>query len=325
MMKRLNHVFDTLCDPITLSHAFGRVKQGKARDCDVRAFAANLTANINQLAHELREGTFRFGGYRYFSVHEPKERRIAAAPVRERIVHHAIIAVCGTRLENSLTPHTYACRKDMGQWKAVSRAFSLAGRHEWALKVDIKSYFDSIDHEILLDMLARKIKDKRLLALMHNLVASYATAPGRGLPIGNLTSQYFANLYLDPLDRLPGPPRVRYMDDTIFFRRARRIARIQPKASRFFGNAARGASEPQVRRTFPHSARRELFGMPRVLLPRGTLEGEQASFPREVAVLRLGFPRWSHGVLGLPASCHRAVRLFAPDAFRCVSGALCLN
>lgn len=214
-------MFDTLCSYPVLTEAFRLVKKGKSRSEALRLFSLNLHENLMQLRSELLENRFSFGAYRLFQVYEPKRRVIAVAPLRDRIVHHAIILVCGSRLERALVDRCYACRVGKGQWKAVEMACKLARRSEWSLKLDISKYFHSIDHAILGDMLWRKLGDRRLLLLLEALIASYAVSPGKGLPIGNLTSQYFANLYLDPLDRLldnaPEVSHVRYMDDLVVF------------------------------------------------------------------------------------------------------------
>ncbi len=220
-MKRLGHCFNAVTDPENLAAAFYRVKRGKGGQAAVRAFAADYPARMEALRAALAAGTFRFGTYHFFKVFDPKERVIAAAALEERIVHHALIAVCGERLEKGLVDHTYACRKGKGQLKAVAHARRCASRHPWCLKLDIRRYFDSIDHAVLLAQLRRKIKDTRVLALFAQLIASYETAPGKGLPIGNLTSQYFANLYLDPFDRRVTASGAfsyaRYMDDMVVF------------------------------------------------------------------------------------------------------------
>lgn len=121
----------------------------------------------------------------------------------------------------------------------MARAQEFARRHPWCLKLDIKSYFDSIDQQILLKLLARKIKDAQLLRLIECLLASYATAPGKGLPIGNLTSQYFANLYLDPFDRwaseVPRRGYVRYMDDMLVFGERAELREVLRNAHDFLG------------------------------------------------------------------------------------------
>ena len=254
-MKRLGNIFDLVIDRENLAAAFNRVCRGKRRRGDVRTYAANLEENLNTLHRELAAGTFRFGDYNFFKIHDPKERTIAAAPVKERIVHHALIAVIGGRLERSLIDKSYACRKGKGQWAAVAEARRLAAKHEWCLKLDIHHFFDSIDHEILLGLLARKIKDRRVMVLLRQLVESYETEPGKGVPIGNLTSQYFANLYLDGLDRWIGDGNrrqsnavensecsrkrsiaiecIRYMDDLLVFGDREELRRIMREIPEF--------------------------------------------------------------------------------------------
>jgi hypothetical protein len=230
-VKRLGNVYDRICDWDNLLAAFAAVRKGHGRSREVAAFATDLDANLVALRRDLLAGDFRFGAYNLFKVYDPKERMIAAAPVRERVIHHAVMNVCGERLDKALTGHTYACRKGKGQWKAVAAARRHAARHPWCLKLDVRHYFDSIDHGVMLAMLGRLYKDRRLMDLFRALLASYRTGgesgarvpspvggsesderstlnaqrptfnEGRGLPIGNLTSQYFANLYLAPVDR----------------------------------------------------------------------------------------------------------------------------
>lgn len=137
-------------------------------------------------------------------------------------MHHAIIQVIGPCLDSYQIHHSYACRLGKGTERAVLQGFSWARAASWFLKLDVRKYYDSIDHERLLILLRRRFKDPRLLGLLEVLIDSYRVAPGKGIPIGNLTSQYFANHYLGAFDhhleRL-GPARryIRYMDDMLFF------------------------------------------------------------------------------------------------------------
>jgi hypothetical protein len=130
--------------------------------------------------------------------------------------------VCEPLLEAYAIFDTYACRKGKGNRKALARAQHFARRHNWYLKLDIRKYFDSIDHGILLALLARRIKDKELLLLFAKLLDTYHTRPGRGMPIGNLISQHLANFYLGPFDHWIKEERrtkgyLRYMDDMLVF------------------------------------------------------------------------------------------------------------
>ena len=226
-MRRLGNIFERVIDRENLALAFCKVCKGKRFRKDIKSFSSSLEENLNLLHSELENGCFRFGEYNLFKIYDPKERVIAAAPVRDRIVHHALIQIIGEKIEKSLVDKSYACRKGKGQWVAVNEAKRLAEKFKWCLKLDIKSFFDEINHEILYRTLSRKIKDKKVLLLIKQLIDGYNTEEGKGLPIGNLTSQYFANLYLDKFDRWFSQieyegkyfslPIVRYMDDILVF------------------------------------------------------------------------------------------------------------
>lgn len=175
-----------------------------------------------QLRDELLRGTVAFGPYRSFEVYDPKHRTIRVAPFRDRVCHHALMNVCEPTLERYLIHDSYACRKGKGVHQAVLRAHAYARRYVWYLKMDVSKFYDSVDHERLMRLLARRFKDVRLLAVFARLVASYQTSPGKGLPIGNLTSQHFANQYLGVLDHyvkevLGARAYVRYMDDFVIW------------------------------------------------------------------------------------------------------------
>ncbi len=217
------------------------------------AFLANFEHEVVALHEELSAGSYRHGGYHYFTIHEPKERVVAAAPLRDRVVHHAIVRVIEPIFERRFIEDSYACRRGKGTHAAMRRAAEFARRWPYALKCDVRRYFPSIDHDILLDLLRRVIGDARLMDLIGLILASHEDgqrqvwAPGgnlfdvriiqRGLPIGNLTSQFFANVYLNPLDhfvkhelRVRG--YVRYMDDFLLFGDDRTALRRQGAAVR---------------------------------------------------------------------------------------------
>jgi retron-type reverse transcriptase len=195
-----------------------------------------------RLREELQAGTHAFGPYHDFTVTESKPRLISAAPYRDRVVHHDLCNVLEPVCERSFIAHSYACRSGKGTNAAVRRCHALAGRFRWVLKCDIRKFFPSIDHAILKAQLARKIKDRRVLALAA-LVIDHSNDqepvidwfPGdglldptdrrRGLPIGNQTRQFFENVYLDVLDhfatdRLGVRGYVRYVVDFVIPGRA---------------------------------------------------------------------------------------------------------
>mgnify|MGYP002517951718 CR=1 FL=1 len=215
-MKRIGFLFDRIVERENLLSAYRLASRGKSLSDERRAFESDLENNLQTLAAGLRDGTSPVGRYRRFMIHDPKEREICAASFPERVLHHALMNVCGPCFEKWLIFDSYANREGKGQLRAVRRAREFAARNRWFLKCDIRKYFDSIPHETLNSVLARKFKDPHVLYWFRKLIASYSKTLGRGLPIGNLTSQYFANLYLYAIDRVAAP-YVRYMDDFVFW------------------------------------------------------------------------------------------------------------
>ena len=185
-----------------LAAAYALAARGKRRREEVAAFSARLSENLNRMAVDLRAGRYEPGPFRRFVVRDPKVRVIHAAPFRDRVVHHAIMRVAEPVFERGAMHQSYACRKGKGNRAARLAAAACARRWSWCLKMDVRKYFDSIDHEVLLKLIGRRFKDAAFLDLLRRIVSSYrSTEPGRGLPIGTLCSQVFANLYLDGLDR----------------------------------------------------------------------------------------------------------------------------
>lgn len=211
---------EAIAEPANLRLAFWKAAKSKRAKADCRAFQERLEENVASLRAELLSGSVAVGEYHTFTIYDPKERTICAASFRERVLHHALMNVCEPVLERAAIFDSYACRKGRGQQVAVRRATGYARQNGWFLKMDIRKYFDSIDQEVLRGLLARKFKDAGVLEVFDRILATYQTAPGQGLPIGNLTSQHFANYYLAPLDRfikegLQCRSYVRYMDDFV--------------------------------------------------------------------------------------------------------------
>jgi RNA-directed DNA polymerase len=227
-VKRAGHLLGAIADPDNLRAAFHAATKGKAAKPDVAAVRADLGRELECLRTGLLNGTVKVGGYRQFKVYDPKERVITVAPFAQRVLHHAIMRVCEPVFERQLIDHTYACRKGKGRIAALDAAGGFGRSHGHFLKLDIRKYFDSVDHGILKAQLRRLFRDPGLLALLDRIIDSFQVAPGKGLPIGNLTSQHFANLYLAPLDRFvpasagAGVIRyLRYMDDMVVWGRDR--------------------------------------------------------------------------------------------------------
>lgn len=228
-----------------LALAFSAAARGHWRQAEVRAFAADLDAKLADLRQELLALSFHFGDYKVFRIHDPKPRCIHAPCFRERVVHHAIMAQVGPVLDRALVDRTFACRKGKGSLAALNCASSNSKRWPWFVKTDVRSYFASIDHLRLRSLLARRFRSARLLELLDQVIGSHETSPGKGLPIGALTSQHFANFYLNELDRyllevLRVPGMVRYMDDIVWWTRTLADARAAALAVRPFVNACLG-------------------------------------------------------------------------------------
>ncbi len=199
-MKRAGNLMAAIADRENLLLAFWKAQKGKRGKAETIRFRENLEAELARLRSALLEGPLGFGAYRSFTVHDPKERVICAAPFADRVLYHAVMNVCHASFEAYQVYDSYACRVGKGTHKAVERARAFAGRYRHYLNLDIRRYFDSIDHEILKTQLRRRFKERRVVEILDAVIASYETAPGKGLPIGNLTSQYFANHYLGALD-----------------------------------------------------------------------------------------------------------------------------
>ncbi len=224
--------FDALCAAACQAVAGKRQAPGPA------GFLANLETEVLELERELRAGTWHPGGYVSFEVREPKRRQISAAPFRDRVVHHALIAVIAPLFERGFIQHSYANRIGKGSHRAVAHYERLRDRHRHVLRGDIFRYFPAIDHEILKSDLRRRIRCQRTLTVLDRIIdGSNAQEPvllyypgddlftphkrRRGLPIGNLTSQFFANVYLDRFDHFVTEvlraPYLRYVDDFALF------------------------------------------------------------------------------------------------------------
>lgn len=219
-MKRVGYLTERIASIDNLYLAFAKACRGKQRKTEVQLFRQSFDDNIASLRSEILSGKVRVGDYHYFTIHDPKERVICAAPFRERVLHHALMNVCHEYFDRSLIDDTYATRPGKGVYSALDRAVLAASRYEYIVKLDFRKYYDSISHGILKQKLERKFKDQRLLAIFHQIIDSYHADTGTGLPIGNLTSQYFANAYLSEFDHwakesLRVPIYIRYMDDIL--------------------------------------------------------------------------------------------------------------
>lgn len=208
-MKVHKNIFNSLISPEHLFAAWEEFRKGKTSRKDVQEFEWNLEQHIFLLHRDLKTGRYRHGPYSAFTICDPKQRRIHKATVRDRIVHQSIFSVLNPIFEPAFIARSFSCRKGKGTHKAVTalermlwKASKNHTRRCFALKCDIHQFFASVDHSILLQILGRKIDDERTMQLMKCIIGSFTTSPrGTGIPIGNLTSQLFANVYLNEFDQ----------------------------------------------------------------------------------------------------------------------------
>lgn len=220
----------TLFERITawdnLVAAYREARKGKRRSPEVAAFDVDAFANLVNIHEHLLRGTWQPGQARRFWVRDPKWREIAAPPFPDRIVHHAIVRIIEPLFERRFIHDSYACRRGKGTHAAVRRtqSFLRGAVRTWPqpyiVKVDVKSYFASIDHDVLMERISRVIRDQATLHLLRTIFAGYGFEGGVGLPVGALTSQLAANIMLDAVDHaikddLGVRRYVRYMDDMV--------------------------------------------------------------------------------------------------------------
>lgn len=241
MGKRYLFLFDKVTNPLNIWWAYKDAARGKRYKPSAALFEYELEKNLIEIEGELKNETYLPGGYYSFEIQKPKRRLINAAPFRDRVVHHALMNVIEPLFERQFIFDSYANRKGKGTHAALDRCTHFLRRHKYVMHLDIRQFFPSIDHEILLSMLSRTIGDRRVMSLVGKIIASgagiqageyemryfpgddlFASQRPRGLPIGNLTSQHWANVYLNELDQyakrvLKCRAYIRYVDDILLF------------------------------------------------------------------------------------------------------------
>lgn len=237
-MKRQNNLFEKIVSFENVLKASKKARRGKRYKASTARFEYNLESGILKIIEDLRSKTYEPGAYYDFYIYDPKKRLISAAPYFDRVIHHALINIIGPIIEKPFICDTYACIKGKGTHKAVQRYREFQKKNTYVLKCDIKKYFESIDHEILLNKVKKKIKCRDTLWLLEKIIDSRESNKGieyfkgddlfapltrkKGIPIGNLTSQFFANLYLNDFDHfvkeyLQARFYIRYCDDFVIF------------------------------------------------------------------------------------------------------------
>jgi retron-type reverse transcriptase len=232
---------ERLCDWGNILLAYQNASRGKRGRGATAAFESLLADNLLDLQKELMGRSYEPGGYHSFHIHEPKKRLISAAPFRDRVVHHALCNVTVPYFERLFIPESYANRRGKGTHRALDRGTRFARRYQYVLQCDVKQFFPSIDHAVLREILLKMLPDESVMWLVDGILASgrgvlseeyemmyfpdddlFAVQRPRGLPIGNLTSQWWANCYLHPFDQfvkreLGCRGYLRYVDDFLLF------------------------------------------------------------------------------------------------------------
>ena len=255
-MRRVGALIDRVVERDNLRLAWLKAIRGKRCERYVQRFGARLEDELARIASDLATGAYCWGAFRTFTIFDPKERDIQVAPIRDRVASHAIMNVCEPTFDRVQFHASCACRKGRGQTAALDLALRHTRARRFFLKEDVRKYFDSIDHAVLKESLARVFKDRLVLKAFNDAIERYETTPGRGVPIGSLTSQFFANHYLNALDRfvyeeLKINAYVRYMDDFVLWsdskeelsRAARRLAEFAEERLRL------QLKEPQLNRS----------------------------------------------------------------------------
>lgn len=247
-MKTYNNLYDKLCSKSSIWKAYLKARKGKSKNLSVVEFDKNALEEINNLREELISGAYAPLPLRRFVIRDPKTRVIHASAFRDRIVHHLIVGILEPIYEPIFIYDSYASRKDKGTHKAVER-FKIFMRKVskngqliknlksfksnnsitgYVLKADIRHYFQEVDHEVLISILSKKIRDNQLIELIKKVLSNFEDSnDSRGMPLGNYTSQFFANVYLNELDYfikhiLKVKYYIRYVDDFVIFHEKRR-------------------------------------------------------------------------------------------------------
>ncbi len=237
----MDDLFEQFCSFANLYQAYRKARKGKRGKASVAGFEYNQEQELIRLRDELSCGTWKPGEYTNFYIHEPKRRLISAAPFRDRVVHHALCNILEPDWERRFIYDTYANRKFKGTHRALLRASEFSKKFEYVLQCDVEQFFPSIDHAILREKIAAHVDDERLLNVVDLILKSgdgiqadqyemkwfegddlFSAFRPRGLPIGNLTSQFWGNVYLCAFDHfvkreLRAEGYVRYVDDFLLF------------------------------------------------------------------------------------------------------------
>ena len=235
-LREENELFDQIVSLENLFEAWKKFCRGKRSKIDVMEFEYHLEDNLFAIRQSLVEESYCHDPYQPFTILDPKQRNIHKATVRDRVVHQVVVNSIEPLFERQFIYDSYSCRVNKGTHAAVKRLRVLLQQETanhtkliYALKCDVRKFFASVDHEILISLLERRIKDRKVIRLLRGIISSFSMPAGKGLPLGNLTSQLFANVYLHELDHyvkqdLRVRSYLRYCDDFVILMPSRSAA-----------------------------------------------------------------------------------------------------
>jgi len=239
--------FEDVASIENLLEAWREFLSGKRAKRDVQEFQLQLMDNILALHVDLMNGNYRHGGYQAFNISDPKQRNIHKAAIRDRLLHHAIYRQLYPLFERTFIADSFSCRNNKGTHAAMDRFRTFHRRVSrnnkrtcWVLKCDIKKFFANIDHAVLTEILRSYISDEKIIKLLENIIESFSSGTaGKGLPLGNLTSQLFVNIYMNEFDqsmkhRLRAKYYIRYADDFVILSTNRQWLEIILPEIKFF-------------------------------------------------------------------------------------------
>ena len=245
------HKFEDIVSLDNLLLAWQEFLKGKKRRKDVQKFSLRLMDNLFSLHHNLLNHTYKHGAYQAFKISDPKPRNIHKASVRDRLLHHAVYRILYPFFDKTFIADSYSCRIEKGTHKAINRfrtlAYQVSKNHiktAWVLKCDIRKFFASINHQILINILKEYIPNLNIINILKEIIISFSSERGNGvgLPLGNLTSQLFANVYLNKFDQfvkhqIKAKHYVRYADDFVILSQDRKwLAEIISEVGNYLEN-----------------------------------------------------------------------------------------
>jgi len=282
-MKTYTNLFSKIIVFNNIHLAYLKARKNKRYHPDVLAFFADLGDNLLKIKTELEMEKYVHGKYTEFIVNESKKRKIRAPAFKDRVMHHALCNIIIPIFEKSFIDNSYACRKEKGSHKAIKRlrCFLKNESNIYCLQCDISKYFDSINHDTLIKIIKKKIGCRKTINLILKIIDSFNKDAGVGIPIGNLTSQLFANIYLNELDQLvfrelKQKYYIRYMDDFLVLGSKKELHYLRIKIEQFLTDKLQLKMNPKKVNIFPCNKGIDFLGYivfkDYVLLRKGTVK-----------------------------------------------------